>query len=73
MVKTNGNTEYHEVPVIQVEGQNIDDSQIPMINIVTEKKSFQVTPAVVDIDFEEEKQITDKKDSEHQNGMFYKH
>jgi hypothetical protein len=47
MVKANENTGYHEVPVIQVEGQNIDDSQIPMINIVTEKKSFQVTPAVV--------------------------
>lgn len=69
-------TQYHEIPVIQVEGKNIDDPQngIPMINIVTEKKCFEVTPVVVDIDLDDEKQPlnnkTDKKDSADQNGRF---
>ncbi|XP_052060467.1 solute carrier family 12 member 4-like isoform X2 [Mytilus californianus] len=67
-------TQYHEIPVIQVEGKNIDDPQngIPMINVVTEKKCFEVTPVVVDLEFDEEKQPlnikTDKKDSTDQNG-----
>lgn len=48
--------QYSGIPVIQVEGKDVEEGGIPMINVVTDKKSFTVTPAVVDLDFDEEKQ-----------------
>lgn len=64
--------QYSGIPAIQVEGRNVEEG-IPMINIITDKKSFMVTPAVVDLEDEEKQPLNNenmKNGCPMENGRF---